>query len=44
VDAESIAIEALYQLTKTGDFSREQLANAIEELDYDPEKPNPLTA
>jgi pyruvate dehydrogenase E1 component len=44
VDAESIAIEALYQLTRTGDISREQLADAIKELDYDPEKPNPLTA
>ncbi len=44
VDAESIVIETLYQLTKTDEFSREQLAEAIEKLDYDPDKPNPLTA
>jgi len=44
VDAESIVIETLYQLTKTDEISREQLAEAIDELDYDPDKPNPLTA
>ncbi|MFP4053684.1 MAG: pyruvate dehydrogenase (acetyl-transferring), homodimeric type [Phycisphaerae bacterium] len=44
VDAESIAIEALYQLVKMDVLKPEDLKAALDELDYDPDKPNPQTA
>jgi len=44
VDAESIVIAALYRLHKQGDVSAELVAQAIETLEFDPEKKNPLWA
>jgi pyruvate dehydrogenase E1 component len=44
VDAESIVIAALYRLHKQGDVTAEVVAKAIETLDFDPEKKNPLWA
>jgi len=44
VDAESIAIAALYRLHKQGDVKAETVAKAIDDLGVDPEKKNPLWA
>ncbi|MEX0866051.1 MAG: pyruvate dehydrogenase (acetyl-transferring), homodimeric type [Pirellulales bacterium] len=44
VDAASIVIAALYQLARQGKRSMEDVAKAIKQLDYDPEKINPLYA
>lgn len=44
VDAESIVIAALHQLTKQGSFKEADVAQAIKDLDYDPDKINPLYA
>ena len=44
VDAESIVIAALHQLTKQGSFKEADVAKAIKDLDYDPDKINPLYA
>ncbi len=44
VDAESIIIATLYQLSKQGKVDASEVAQAIKDLDYDPEKVNPLYA
>jgi pyruvate dehydrogenase E1 component len=44
VDAESVTLAALHRLTKQGVFQLEDVAKAIKELDYNPEKANPLYA
>jgi pyruvate dehydrogenase E1 component len=44
VDAENIALAALTQLAKQGNYSPAKLATAIRELGIDPDKPNPATA
>jgi len=44
VDAESIAIAALYRLHKQGDVAAETVAQAIKDLGVDPDKKNPLWA
>ncbi|MCA9131025.1 MAG: pyruvate dehydrogenase (acetyl-transferring), homodimeric type, partial [Planctomycetales bacterium] len=44
VDAESVALAALYRLSKQGVFQPKDLAQAIQDLDYDPDKANPLFA
>jgi pyruvate dehydrogenase E1 component len=44
VDAESIALAALYQLGKRGEMNPEKVEEAIKELGIDPGKPNPLRA
>ncbi|MEM8734954.1 MAG: pyruvate dehydrogenase (acetyl-transferring), homodimeric type [Planctomycetota bacterium] len=44
VDAESIVIATLYRLAKAGTLSYEDVAKAIKDLDYDPEKVNPMFA
>jgi pyruvate dehydrogenase E1 component len=44
VDAECVAIAALGQLAKRGDIKPGQVQKAIEELDVDPDKVNPMRA
>jgi pyruvate dehydrogenase E1 component len=44
VDAQSIAIAALYRLAELGKFDRARLAAAIEDLGINPEKPDPQFA
>jgi pyruvate dehydrogenase E1 component len=44
VDAESIALAALYQLSRRGQVPPAQVAQAIQELGIDPAKANPLLA
>jgi pyruvate dehydrogenase E1 component len=44
VDAESVTLAALHRLAKQGVFQLEDVAKAIKELDYNPEKANPLYA
>ena len=44
VDAECIAVGALYALAKQGKIKREQVAQAIETLGIDPEKVDPVSA
>ena len=44
VDAESIIIATLYQLSKQGKVDASEVAQAIKDLNYDPEKVNPLYA
>ena len=44
VDAESIIIATLHQLSKQGKVEASEVAKAIKDLDYDPEKVNPLYA
>jgi pyruvate dehydrogenase E1 component len=41
VDAESITIATLSRLSKTGLFTAAEVAKAIADLGYDPDKPNP---
>ncbi len=44
IDGESIALAALYRLAKAGVLKMADVAKAIKELDYNPEKANPLYA
>lgn len=44
VDAESVTLAALYRLSKQDVFKPTDLAKAIKDMDYDPEKANPLFA
>jgi pyruvate dehydrogenase E1 component len=44
VDAESVTLAVLHRLAKQGVFQLEDVAKAIKELDYNPEKANPLYA
>jgi len=44
VDAESIAIATLGRLSKAGVFEPSDVAKAIEDLGYDPDKPDPYFA
>ncbi len=44
VDAESIAVAALYALSNQGGIRRDQVARAIEDLGVDPDKVNPVAA
>ena len=44
VDAECIAIAALYQLSQKGQFPTEKVAQAITQLGVDPEKANPMVS
>ncbi|HMO91862.1 MAG TPA: pyruvate dehydrogenase (acetyl-transferring), homodimeric type [Pirellulaceae bacterium] len=44
VDAESVVIATLFQLSKQGKIKPEEVAKAIKELDFDPEKVDPLYA
>ena len=44
IDAESIALAALYRLAEKGQFPKDKLAAAIKTLDIDPNKPNPMFA
>jgi pyruvate dehydrogenase E1 component len=44
VDAESVTIAALYELSKRGDVEKERVAAAIQELGFDPEKIDPARA
>ncbi|MEX2111617.1 MAG: pyruvate dehydrogenase (acetyl-transferring), homodimeric type [Pirellulales bacterium] len=44
VDAESIVVGALYQLSKQGEVEPKTVADAIEKLGIDPEKIDPLSA
>ncbi len=43
VDAENIALAALAELASKGQFPKAKLAEAIQTLGLDPEKPNPVT-
>jgi pyruvate dehydrogenase E1 component len=42
VDAESIVIATLYRLAQLGQLDRKIVAQAIQDLGVDPEKPNPI--
>ncbi len=42
VDAESIVVAALHELAGQGKIEMSKVAEAIKELDMDPDKPNPL--
>jgi pyruvate dehydrogenase E1 component len=44
VDAESVAVAALYQLSRRNQLPAEQVAQAIKQLGINPEKVNPLFA
>ena len=44
VDSASIALAALDRLMRQGKFRKEEVAKAIQDLDYDPSKPNPYFA
>ncbi|MGB7325599.1 MAG: pyruvate dehydrogenase (acetyl-transferring), homodimeric type [Rubripirellula sp.] len=44
VDAESIVIATLYRLAKAGTFKMTDVAKAIKDFDYDPEKVDPYFA
>ena len=44
VDAESIAVAALYSLSEQGKVNAKDVARAIEELGVDPEKADPVAA
>lgn len=44
VDAESIVIATLYELARAGMISRSEVAQAIDDLNYDGDKPNPYFA
>jgi pyruvate dehydrogenase E1 component len=43
VDAENIALAALDELARSGDYPRSKLPAAIKTLGIDPEKPNPVS-
>ncbi|MBI4618414.1 MAG: pyruvate dehydrogenase (acetyl-transferring), homodimeric type, partial [Planctomycetes bacterium] len=42
IDAESIALAALHELSRRGEFLAERVARARDELGLDPEKPDPM--
>ena len=44
VDAESVTLAALYRLAKQDVLTMNDVAKAIKDLDYNPEKANPLFA
>ncbi|MFN9591300.1 MAG: pyruvate dehydrogenase (acetyl-transferring), homodimeric type [Pirellulaceae bacterium] len=44
VDSASITLAALDRLMRQGKFRKEEVAKAIQDLDYDPNKPNPYFA
>ncbi len=44
VDAESVVIATLYELARTGVIERQEVAQAIQDLNFDAEKPNPYFA
>ena len=44
VDAESVVIATLYELARTGKIERSEVAQAIQDLNYDAEKQNPYFA
>ncbi len=44
VDAESVVIATLYELARTGKIERSEVAQAIQDLNYDADKPNPYFA
>ncbi|MCG8449888.1 MAG: pyruvate dehydrogenase (acetyl-transferring), homodimeric type, partial [Pirellulales bacterium] len=44
VDAESITLATLYQLSKQGKYDAKKVAQAAKQLDIDPEKPSALYA
>ncbi len=44
IDAESIVIESLYQLSNEGKLDGDDVGKAIEQLDIDPDKADPQTA
>ena len=44
VDAESITIATLSRLSKAGLFTPEDVAQAIKDLGFNPDKPNPYFA
>jgi pyruvate dehydrogenase E1 component len=44
VDAESVAVAALYQLSRRGQLATEKVADAIGQLGIDPRKVNPMFA
>jgi pyruvate dehydrogenase E1 component len=44
VDAESIAVAALYALLKQGKLKKDRVEEAIRTLGVDPEKADPVTA
>lgn len=43
VDAENIALAALVELSREGNYAQEKLSAAIKTLGLDPDKPNPVT-
>jgi pyruvate dehydrogenase E1 component len=44
VDAESVAVAALYRLWQIGKMDATRVASAVRELGIDPEKPDPMTS
>jgi len=44
VDAQSVTIAALYQLAQRDEIPKKRVADAIKQLDYDPEKTDPYFA
>ncbi len=42
ISAEFVALAALYELSRRGEFDPEKVQSALTELGIDPEKPNPL--
>lgn len=44
VDAESIVVGTLYRLSQIGQFDREQVAKAIQDMGLDPEKADPTVS
>ena len=44
VDAESIAIAALYRLSQSGQLKSSEVSKAIKKLDYDKDKIDPFMA
>ncbi len=44
IDAESVAIAALYRLVKAGSVKPELITQAIKDLDYNADKANPMFA
>ena len=44
IDAESIAVAALYQLSQQGKIPAEKVSQAIQQLKIDPDKANPMVS
>ncbi len=42
VDAENIALAALYELAARNEYPQEKISKAIKTLGLDPDKPNPV--